>query len=252
MRRGIALSVLVLCATAGDSRAQCCQPTTTKRGFHLFNRTSSATGSATGILKKLNAPVVPSLPGMTTVSPIGLVAPRFSNALAIPSEGGLSTEAGRLKAIGLVSPRISPVVGLWQNPPTSRQHWVMYAVGILAPRASVLLTMIQAPGGLRGSLSKSLSQFGVPGIPEIPGLNIPGITGDLNIPGVSGVAVPETAGTFVIDGTGTIIPGASGVVIPSSPVVRGCSVAPVVESAPIVPNSTIIPSPMPMPAVPSM
>ena len=77
--------------------------------------TRSAGGG--GLFARLNKPLVPTMPGLPTASPLGLIAPRLSNAVMIFQKGGFSTQAGRLAGIGVLSPRISPVVALITTPP---------------------------------------------------------------------------------------------------------------------------------------
>ena len=68
---------------------------------------SRGTGSG-GLLARLNRPLVRPMPGMPTVSPLGLIAPRLSNAVSMFQLGGFRTPTGRLSALGVLSPRLSP------------------------------------------------------------------------------------------------------------------------------------------------
>jgi len=106
---------------------------------------SSAGG---GLLARLNKPLVPTLPGLPTASPLGLIAPRLSMLAQIGQLGGLKTQAGRLAGIGLISPRISPAVALVRKPPVTRQARLMYGLTILSPRAAVLVGMLKAFSGM--------------------------------------------------------------------------------------------------------
>jgi hypothetical protein len=104
-----------------------------------------------GLLARLNKPIVPgmpTLPGMPTASPLGLIAPRLSNAVLIFQKGGLKTPAGRLSGLGVVSPRISPVAALITTPPKTRQAQMLYGLTILSPRAAVLVAMLKGARGL--------------------------------------------------------------------------------------------------------
>jgi len=107
--------------------------------------------AANGPLARLNKPIIPGmapLPGMPTASPLGLIAPRLSNAVLVSQKGGLRTPAGRLSGIGVLSPRVSPVVALFSAPPKSPKVGLLYGLTILSPRAAVLVTMLQGARGL--------------------------------------------------------------------------------------------------------
>ena len=108
-----------------------------------------------GLLARLNRPLVPTLPGMPTASPLGLIAPRLSMLAQIGQFGGFKSQAGRLAVIGLISPRISPAVALVRTPPATRQARLLYGLTILSPRATALVGMLKgartaAAGGIRG------------------------------------------------------------------------------------------------------
>ena len=105
----------------------------------LFNR-----GGSGGILARLNKPLVPAQPGLPTVSPLGLISPRMSNAVLIFQKGGFTTPAGRLAALGVVSPRISPAVALVRTPPVTPQARLNYGLSILSPRMATLLGFVRA------------------------------------------------------------------------------------------------------------
>jgi hypothetical protein len=118
-------------------------------GFRNLNST------AAGPLARLNKPLVPgmrTLPGLPTASPLGLIAPRLSNAVLIFQKGGLRTPAGQLSGIGVLSPRLSPVIALFSTPPKTPQAGLMYGLTILSPRAAVLVSMLQGARGLTAGL----------------------------------------------------------------------------------------------------
>lgn len=108
-----------------------------------------------GLLARLNKPVVPgmpSLPGLPTISPLGLIAPRLSNAVLVAQKGGLKTQAGRLSGLGVVAPRVSPIAALAVAPPKTSQARLLYGLTILSPRTAVLVGMLQAAHGAAGGL----------------------------------------------------------------------------------------------------
>lgn len=105
-----------------------------------------------GLLARLNAPLVPTQPGLPTASPLGLLAPRLSNAVSIFQFGGLGTQAGRLAALGVLSPRISPVVGMLRAPSLTRPQVRQYGLTILSPRATALVGMLKGARGAAGRL----------------------------------------------------------------------------------------------------
>lgn len=116
-------------------------------------RVSSLRGGAGGgPLARLNKPLVPTLPGMPTASPLGLIAPRLSNAVLVFQKGGMATQTGRLAALGVVSPRISPVAALVRTPPKTRQATLMYGLTMLSPRAAVLVAMVRGARGLTAAV----------------------------------------------------------------------------------------------------
>ena len=111
--------------------------------------------AANGLLARLNKPIIPGmapLPGLPTASPLGLIAPRLSNAALVFQKGGLRTPAGRLSGIGVLSPRVSPVVALFSAPPKTPKVGLMYGLTILSPRAAVLVSMLQGARGLTAGL----------------------------------------------------------------------------------------------------
>ena len=111
--------------------------------------------AATGLLARLNKPIVPGmapLPGLPTASPLGLIAPRLSNAVLVFQKGGLRTPTGRLSGIGVLSPRVSPAVALFSMPPKTPKVGMMYGLTILSPRAAVLVSMLQGARGLTAGL----------------------------------------------------------------------------------------------------
>jgi len=109
-------------------------------------------GAAGGPLARLNKPLVPTLPGLPTASPLGLIAPRLSNAVLIFQKGGVGTQAGRLAAIGVLSPRVSPLVAIVRTPPKTRPALAMYGLTILSPRAAVLIGMLRGARGLAAAV----------------------------------------------------------------------------------------------------
>jgi hypothetical protein len=111
--------------------------------------------AANGLLARLNKPIIPGmapLPGLPTASPLGLIAPRLSNAALLFQKGGLRTPAGRLSGLGVLSPRVSPVAALISTPPKTRQAGMMYGLTILSPRAAVLVSMLQGARGMAAGL----------------------------------------------------------------------------------------------------
>lgn len=111
--------------------------------------------AANGPLARLNKPIIPGmapLPGLPTASPLGLIAPRLSNATLLFQKGGLRTPAGRLSGLGVVSPRVSPIAALISTPPKTRQARMMYGLTILSPRAAVLVSMLQGARGMAAGL----------------------------------------------------------------------------------------------------
>ena len=101
-----------------------------------------------GVLARLNKSLVPTAPGLPTASPLGLIAPRLSNALSIFQLGGLGTQAGRLSALGVLSPRISPLVAMLRTPTASPQARRTYGLAMLSPRAASAVGLMR---GLRAT-----------------------------------------------------------------------------------------------------
>ena len=112
--------------------------------------TRNASGG--GMLARLNKPLVPTMPGLPTASPLGLIALRMSNAVTIFQKGGFSPQAGRLAGIGVLSPRISPVVALFTTPPKTPKAMWTYGLTILSPRAAVAVGMIRGAMGMTAGL----------------------------------------------------------------------------------------------------
>ncbi|MGB8851972.1 MAG: hypothetical protein WCC69_00210 [Pirellulales bacterium] len=134
------LSAAVFMASAGDCLAKGLFSRPAQGSVASFNRAGG------GLFARLNKPLVPGMPvspGLPTASPLGLIAPRLSNAVSIFQFGGMGTQAGRLAALGVLSPRISPVVAMVRKPPVTRQAKMMYGLTILSPRAAVLVGMLQ-------------------------------------------------------------------------------------------------------------
>ena len=136
------LSVMCV-AFAGDCLAKGTSPRSAFAGMRMPTRSSGG-----GLLARLNKPLVPTMPGLPTASPLGLIAPRLSNAVTIFQKGGFSTQAGRLAGIGVLSPRISPVVALITTPPKTPKAMWTYGLTILSPRAAVAVGMIRGAMGL--------------------------------------------------------------------------------------------------------
>ncbi len=131
MKRVMTMAVLAAAIVASGA--------TESQAAGLFNR-----GGSGGILARLNKPLVPAQPGLPTVSPLGLISPRLSNAVLIFQKGGFTTPAGRLAALGVVSPRISPAVALVRTPPVTPQARLNYGLSILSPRMATLLGFFRA------------------------------------------------------------------------------------------------------------
>jgi hypothetical protein len=109
-------------------------------------------GTAGGPLARLNRPLIPGMPGLPTVSPLGLIAPRLSLAMLFFQQGGLRSQAGRLAGLGVLSPRISPVAAFAVRPPVTPQAQLMYGMTILSPRLAVLCGMLKAARGAASGL----------------------------------------------------------------------------------------------------
>ena len=137
----VALALALAVSTITPCQAQWGIPSAGRAGF-------ARPAAGGGLLARLNKPLVPTLPGLPTASPLGLIAPRLSMLAQIGQLGGLKTQAGRLAGIGLVSPRISPVVALVRKPPVTRQARLMYGLTILSPRAAVLVGMLKSFSGM--------------------------------------------------------------------------------------------------------
>lgn len=143
MRQNL-VTLALLAALVGGPVAEC---------FAQNGRLSSIRGSsAGGPLARLNKPLVPTLPGLPTASPLGLIAPRLSNAVLVFQKGGMGSQAGRLAALGVVSPRISPLAALVRTPPKTPQATLMYGLTMLSPRAAVLVGMIRGMRGLTAAI----------------------------------------------------------------------------------------------------
>ena len=139
MKRMLAVTALTMAMVAMMS--------TDTEAAGLFRR-----GGGGGLLARLNKPLVPAQPGLPTVSPLGLISPRLSNAVLIFQKGGLSTQAGRLAAIGVLSPRISPAVAMVRTPPVTPPARLTYGLSILSPRMATILGMFKAARTLPTSI----------------------------------------------------------------------------------------------------
>lgn len=104
------------------------------------------------MLARLNKSVFPAAPGLPTASPLGLFAPRLSNAVTMFQRGGMRTPAGRLAGLGLIAPRVSPFAAMMRMPltPTARR---MALLTVISPRATALVGMLKGmrtvAGGIR-------------------------------------------------------------------------------------------------------
>lgn len=140
----LALVAALVAALIGGPIGEC---------FAQNGRLSSVRGgTAGGPLARLNKPLVPTLPGLPTASPLGLIAPRLSNAVLIFQKGGMATQTGRLAALGVVSPRISPLAALVRTPPKTRQATLMYGLAMLSPRTAVLVGMLRGMRGMTAAI----------------------------------------------------------------------------------------------------
>jgi len=144
MHRKLVVSVLCL-AVCAASAGECFAGTRSfrpgQRVSGMFNR------GGVGPLARLNKPMIPAMPGLPTVSPLGLIAPRMSNAVSIFQFGGFTTQAGRLAGLGVLSPRISPIAGMIAKPPVTPAARRMYLLTMVSPRAAVLVGMLKAAQG---------------------------------------------------------------------------------------------------------
>lgn len=138
----VALAMAI--STITPCQAQWGVPSAGRSGFAVPARPSAGGG----LLARLNRPLAPTLPGLPTASPLGLIAPRLSMLVQMGQVGGLKTQAGRLAGIGLISPRISPAVALVRTPPVTRQARLLYGLTILSPRAAVLVGMFKSFSGM--------------------------------------------------------------------------------------------------------
>lgn len=102
-------------------------------------------------LNKSIVPGMPTVPGVPTASPLGLIAPRLSNAVSIFQLGGMATQAGRLSFLGLISPRLSPIVAMLRTPAASPQLRRTYMLTLISPRATSLVGMMK---GFRGMVPR--------------------------------------------------------------------------------------------------
>lgn len=136
MSRLIRISILALAVLAASTRDLAAQ--------QPFARPTAPRPAAGGLLGRLNRSPVPTLPGMPTASPLGLIAPRLSNLVSIGQLGGFKSQAGRLAGLGVISPRVSPLAALVRTPPATRRDRMLYGMTILSPRAAVLVVMLRA------------------------------------------------------------------------------------------------------------
>jgi len=134
-------------AFAGDCLAK---GSSSRSAFGSMKMPTRSSGG--GLLARMNKSAVPTMPGLPTASPLGLIAPRMSNAVTIFQKGGVSSQTGRLAAIGVLSPRISPVVALISTPPKTPAAMWTYGLTILSPRAAVAVGMIRGAMGMTAGL----------------------------------------------------------------------------------------------------
>lgn len=146
MNRKISVCLLAL-AFAVASIAPCSAQWSLPGGGRPAFKMPARPAAGGGLLARLNRPLVPTLPGLPTASPLGLIAPRLSMLAQIGQFGGFKSQAGRLAVLGLISPRISPAVALVRTPPATRQARLLYGLTILSPRAAVLVGMFKAFSG---------------------------------------------------------------------------------------------------------
>ena len=149
MHRKLAISALCLAVFAASSAECLARGRLLQSGRQVssaFNR------GGMGPLARLNRPLIPTLPGTPTVSPLGLIAPRLSNAVSIFQFGGFGTQAGRLAGLGVISPRISPIAGMMAKPPATAAARRMYLLTMISPRAAVLVGMLKAAQGYGGMI----------------------------------------------------------------------------------------------------
>jgi hypothetical protein len=149
--RKSALSVLclvVFLAAADEcfAKSRMAKARTTRLAPNVSSLVSGGAGSG-GLFARLNKPLVPRMPGLPTVSPLGLIAPRLSNVVLLGQLGGLRTPAGRLSGLGILAPRVSPLIALFRTPPKTPQARFAYGLSIISPRAMVLVGMLQAARG---------------------------------------------------------------------------------------------------------
>jgi hypothetical protein len=134
-------------AFAGDCLAK---GSSSRSAFGSMKMPTRSSGG--GLLARMNKSAVPTMPGLPTASPLGLISPRMSNAVTIFQKGGVSSQTGRLAAIGVLSPRISPVVALISTPPKTPTAMWTYGLTILSPRATVAVGMIRGAMGMTAGL----------------------------------------------------------------------------------------------------
>jgi len=143
----VGLLAVMGAAFAGDCLARGSSPRFAAGSMKMPTRSSGS-----GLLARLNKSAVPTMPGLPTASPLGLIAPRMSNAVTTFQKGGLSSQTGRLAAIGVLSPRISPVFAMISTPPKTPNAMWTYGLTILSPRAAVAIGMIRGAMGMTAGL----------------------------------------------------------------------------------------------------
>ena len=108
----------------------------------VLTASAGACQAAGGMLARLNKSFFPTAPGLPTASPLGLIAPRLSNAVTVFQRGGMRTPAGRLAGLGGIAPRISPLVAMTRMPltPTATR---MAMLTLISPRATAMVGMLK-------------------------------------------------------------------------------------------------------------
>lgn len=97
-------------AFAGDCLAK---GSSSRSAFGSMKMPTRSSGG--GLLARMNKSAVPTMPGLPTASPLGLISPRMSNAVTIFQKGGVSSQTGRLAAIGVLAPH-QPGGRAYQHP----------------------------------------------------------------------------------------------------------------------------------------
>jgi hypothetical protein len=105
--------------------------------------TCATNSSDGGLLGKLNAPLIPGLaavPGLPTLSLLGLVSPRLSFASSFLQGGGFGGPNASQYLVGLAAPRIAPIVALRAGTIQPGQA----VLGIASPRLALGAQLVQS------------------------------------------------------------------------------------------------------------